>query len=80
MQEQVDEASLEENKSSMAAIQKPYKVIATGLSDIGLVRQNNEDVWTAIPDLGLYLLADGMGGHQAGEVAARDCECSLPCF
>lgn len=42
-----------------------------GLSDIGVSRPNNEDVWIAMPDLGFYALADGMGGHQAGEIAAQ---------
>ena len=41
-----------------------------GLSDIGLSRPNNEDVWAALPEKGFFALADGMGGHQAGEVAA----------
>jgi protein phosphatase len=50
----------------------PYKLEAFGLSDIGLVRQNNEDVWELLPDLGFFILADGMGGHQAGEVASRE--------
>lgn len=45
---------------------------ACGISDVGLVRQNNEDVWAELPDLGFYILADGMGGHQAGEVASRE--------
>jgi serine/threonine protein phosphatase PrpC len=44
---------------------------AFGLSDIGLSRQNNEDVWIAIPEIGFFALADGMGGHQAGEIAAQ---------
>lgn len=48
------------------------KVSASGLSDIGLVRQNNEDVWAELPKLHFYLLADGMGGHLAGEIAARE--------
>lgn len=43
-----------------------------GLSDIGLIRQNNEDVWAALPELGFFALADGMGGHKAGEVAAKE--------
>jgi len=42
-----------------------------GLSDTGCVRQNNEDAFLIEPKLGLYALADGMGGAQAGEVASR---------
>lgn len=43
-----------------------------GLSDIGVSRPNNEDVWIALPEMGFFALADGMGGHQAGEVAAKE--------
>ncbi|MCC5832996.1 MAG: Stp1/IreP family PP2C-type Ser/Thr phosphatase [Chlamydiales bacterium] len=43
-----------------------------GISDIGLIRDHNEDVWAAYPERGLFLLADGMGGHAAGEVAASE--------
>lgn len=50
----------------------PYNILAFGLSDIGLVRQNNEDVWAELPDIRFFVLADGMGGHQAGEIAARE--------
>lgn len=51
---------------------KPLKISAVGLSDIGLVRQNNEDVWGQVPKIHFYVIADGMGGHQAGEIAARE--------
>ena len=41
------------------------------LSDRGCVRPNNEDCCLADPALGLYVLADGMGGAKAGERASR---------
>ncbi|MGR3973128.1 MAG: protein phosphatase 2C domain-containing protein [Candidatus Rhabdochlamydia sp.] len=43
-----------------------------GVSDIGLSRENNEDVWAQLFDDHFYVLADGMGGHLAGEVAAKE--------
>lgn len=44
---------------------------ACALSDKGCVRTNNEDYCLIEPDLGLYILADGMGGANAGERASR---------
>ena len=44
---------------------------AYGVSDPGCVRSNNEDYYLLAPQLGLYLVADGMGGAQAGECASQ---------
>jgi serine/threonine protein phosphatase PrpC len=42
-----------------------------GKTHIGLKRKINEDSYLISPELGLYVIADGMGGHRAGEVASR---------
>ncbi len=46
-------------------------VMMTGLTDPGRMRDGNEDCIATRPDIGLAILADGMGGHLAGEVASR---------
>jgi PPM family protein phosphatase len=47
------------------------RVRACGLSDVGLTRVHNEDYFEIDPRHRLYVVADGMGGHSAGEVAAQ---------
>ena len=47
-------------------------------SDVGKVRQNNEDAWFADSESGLFVVADGMGGQQAGELASKMVVDALP--
>lgn len=47
------------------------RFVAAAKTDVGQKRQGNEDRFCLDPALGLYVVADGMGGHAAGEVASR---------
>jgi len=46
------------------------KLVHVEVTDVGKVRDHNEDAIGAMPDIGLWVLADGMGGYNAGEVAS----------
>lgn len=45
--------------------------VAAGLTNTGQVRQQNEDRYFVDESLGVFIVADGMGGHAAGEIAAQ---------
>ncbi len=49
-----------------------YIIESFGISDLGLARDTNEDVFHEIPIHRFFVLADGMGGHNAGEIAAKE--------
>ncbi len=44
---------------------------AAAATDVGMRRRGNEDRYALAPEVGLYLVADGMGGHTAGQVASE---------
>jgi len=51
---------------------RSYTISYWGFSDQGLVRSNNEDMWQTAIEESFFALADGMGGHQAGEIASKE--------
>lgn len=46
------------------------RILASGLTDVGLQRDHNEDTFRCLDEYSLYLVADGMGGHNSGEIAS----------
>ena len=46
--------------------QSPAKIRVYGSTDVGRIRQQNEDYLQHCTDLNLFVVADGMGGHQGG--------------
>ncbi|HVU00374.1 MAG TPA: Stp1/IreP family PP2C-type Ser/Thr phosphatase [Polyangiaceae bacterium] len=47
------------------------RAVAHGISDVGLQREHNEDSFAVLSEHGLAIVADGMGGHRAGDVASK---------
>ena len=47
------------------------RLLSAGATDIGLRRTNNEDAYCVMPEIGLFGVADGMGGAAAGEIASK---------
>src|SRR5215216_872851 len=58
----------------------PLPFTCAVLSDSGLRRTSNEDCYCTRADIGLYIVADGMGGHVAGEVASRQAVEAIEAF
>lgn len=57
-----------------------HRISFWGLSEVGLVRHRNEDYWEAVADRQFVAMADGMGGHLGGDIAAEHAVVTLCTF
>jgi protein phosphatase len=64
--------ALVESAETIAPAPTPLRRTGFALTDLGRKRATNEDAFFMDDQLGLYVVADGMGGHAAGEVASRE--------
>jgi type VI secretion system protein ImpM len=65
-------AHVAEAVGSLAAVDAmPFRYRSAAATDVGRVRGHNEDGFIERPDVGIWAVADGLGGHSDGEIASR---------
>jgi PPM family protein phosphatase len=52
-------------------VTRPLRIEVAGQTDVGRKRTHNEDNFAIMAEFGLYVVADGMGGHASGEIASK---------
>lgn len=65
------ESFLNSNTVTDRTFRRPIDWRSGARTDVGVVREINEDALMARPEIGLWAVADGMGGHEVGDVASR---------
>lgn len=52
-------------------IQRDFVISSSGFTHVGMRRTHNEDTYGIVSELRLFIVADGMGGHNSGEIASN---------